>query len=140
MARTYLVPSLLFLAAVGFTACDEPRPAWDAFVYETVSDPKVEVMESAPPRFALNVTAAMPSPGYTFEDMKVARPDDQGRIVVTVNAPLGEGAWPSVITPMPLRIPLGGLDEGVYLVEIRMKIDPHPMRHVGAVVLHARAR
>ncbi|MHC5010838.1 MAG: hypothetical protein ACYTG6_07805 [Planctomycetota bacterium] len=133
-----LVPLVLLFAAPS-PAEAEGEAAWSLAVVEPMlAAPEIEVMESAPPQFALRFTADMPTPLWKIEVDDVSRPDAAGRIVAKITAIRPEGMVPQVITPETFRVLLGRLDAGDYLVEIHWRWPETAHRRVGAYLLEAR--
>ena len=141
--RTCLI--LTIVAVLSLPACEEqpeePKGAWTLDVVPSrIRGATVETMESAPPQVALNVSIDMPSPGYRVTMDGVAGPDANGRITAKITITPKSGMWPQVVTPTEVRLPLGVLDEGQYIVEVLEKRLSDPYRPVGAVLLRARGR
>ena len=97
--------------------------------------PVVNVLESHPVRFVLVFEQQMPTPGWRTEVDSVEV--DEGRIVVKITAKPPEGIVAQVITPAQLRVPLGSLKQGRYVLELRIRRDEaqaYQIAHVLVVV------
>ncbi len=142
--RTVLLLALVVLAhALVARAEDKPPPvAWSVHALpSSVKLKSVETMESAPPQFALNLMVDMPEPQWKLKLLKADKPDAEGRIRVRIKGtrPKGVGL-PQVITATPLRVPLGALRAGRYVVDVILDMDDIGVRPVGAILLSARAK
>lgn len=82
-------------------------------------DFEIEVMESAPVRFALNLQRDMPQPGYKVEIGEIALQDDKKTIVAKTTTTVPEGAGLTVVDVQKFRFPLGSLPRGKYVFELR---------------------
>jgi len=99
---------------------------------------KIETMESAPPQFAAILSVAMPTPGWKLKVDKVQKPDAQGRIRVSITGTRPKGGWPQVITNTKIRVPLGHVPKGRYLLDVFGRYDAtKPHRRKGVTLLHA---
>ena len=97
--------------------------------------PVVNVLESHPVRFVLVFEQQMPTPGWRTEVDSVEV--DQGRIVVEITSKRPEGIVAQVITSAKLRVPLGSLKQGRYVLELRIRPDEaqaYQIAHVLVVV------
>jgi hypothetical protein len=97
----------------------------------------VQVLESHPVQFALVVEVEMPEPRWTLEVDSVAAPDATGRILVRATGTRHGEVLPQVVTPVSVRIPLGSLPAGDYLVDLFVAKGPQAYRRVGTVMLEA---
>jgi hypothetical protein len=84
-------------------------------------DPKFLMAKSMPPQFTLMLTREMPTPGWSFEVDDVDIDEDAGRIVARITEVAPDGMSAQVITDTPLRIPLGMIGKGRYLIEIHVR-------------------
>ena len=101
--------------------------------------PRIVVEESDPPGFQLVLEREMPTPGWTFERDEIRIDRDEGRIVVRLTEIGPAGIVAQVITTTELRVVLGPLDAGHYVVELRTRRDPSgEHRPAAAFVLIAR--
>jgi hypothetical protein len=99
---------------------------------------KIETMESAPPQFAVVLTVAMPTPLWKLKVDKVAKPDADGRIKVSITGTRPAGMLPQVITNTKIRVPLGRLPKGRYLLEVFGRNDATlPHHRKGVTLVHA---
>ncbi|MHC4512133.1 MAG: hypothetical protein ACYTGW_09900 [Planctomycetota bacterium] len=99
---------------------------------------KIETMESAPPQFAVVLTVSMPTPLWKLKVDKVARPDADGRIKVSITGTRPAGLLPQVVTDAKIRVPLGRLPKGRYLLEVYGRDDAKkPHQRQGVTLVHA---
>ncbi len=99
---------------------------------------KIRTMESAPPQFAVILTVAMPTPGWKLKVDKVSAADAQKRIQIYLTGKRPEGMLPQVITNTDVRVYLGRLPKGRYLLDVFGRYDaaqPHVRR--GVTLVHA---
>lgn len=89
----------------------EVAPKW-------IEAAKVEVMESAPPQFALVCTASMPSPGWKLAVDKVTKRDASGRIRAYVTGTAPTEAGRAAKGSATLRLRLGQCEVGMLAVEV----------------------
>ena len=100
-----------------------------------VQEVKIRTMESAPPQFAVILTVAMPTPGWKLTVDKVSAPDAEKRIRVDLGGKRPDGAWPQVITNTDIRVPLGVLPKGNYLLDVFGRYDAGKAHERKGVVL-----
>lgn len=81
-------------------------------------DPQIEVVESDPAQFVVVLYRDMPTPGYRFEIDSLDVDENSGRIVAKITEVPPQGTVPHVITKNVLRLRLGSLRTGRYLLEI----------------------
>jgi hypothetical protein len=96
-------------------ALEMPEPAFQR--------PVVNVLESHPVQFVLVFEQTMPTPGWTSTVDSVDVDGEAGRIVVRITQKAPEGIVAQVITPTKLRVPLGSLPRGRYVLELRTRRD-----------------
>ena len=103
-----------------------------------VREVKVETMESAPPQFAVNLSLWMPSPGWKLEVDNVERQRD-GRVLIKVTGQRPKGMLPAVMSKKVLRIVLGSLPKGEYLLDVWGRLDKSKEhRRKGIALLRAK--
>lgn len=103
------------------------------------SDPEVVVAKSQPPQFQVVLHREMPTPGWRFAVDSVKTDREAGRIRAEVTETGPDGMVAQVITRTPLRIPLGSLEPGSYVLELWLRrgtTGEHRLVH--ALVLEAR--
>ncbi len=103
-----------------------------------VQEVKIRTMESAPPQFAVILTVAMPTPGWKVKVDKVSAADAAKRIQIYITGERPVGMTPQVITNTDIRVPLGVLPKGNYLLDVFGRYDAgeaHERR--GVVMLEA---
>ena len=96
---------------------------------------KIRTMESAPPQFAVILTVAMPTPGWKLTVDKIGASDAHKRIRVDLTGKLPKGMWPQVITNTDIRVPLGVLPKGNYLLDVFGRYDAGQAHQRKGVVL-----
>lgn len=79
---------------------------------------KIETKESAPPQFDVILKLAMPTPGWKLQVDKVEKPDTGHRIKVSITGTRPKGMMPQVITNAEVRVRLGSLPKGRYLLDV----------------------
>ena len=84
---------------------------------------RIRTMESMPPQFAVILTVAMPTPGWKLTVDKLSAADADKRIRVDLRGKRPDGAWPQVITNTDVRVPLGVLPKGRYLLDVFGRYD-----------------
>jgi len=133
--------ALALLAAGDQDTKKTPKPKGAKHLVEMenwVRRVKIETMESAPPQFAAILTVAMPTPGWKLKVDKVAKPDAGGRIKVSITGTRPDGGWPQVITNTKIRVPLGRLPKGRYLLDVFGRYDATlPHQRQGVALVHA---
>jgi hypothetical protein len=83
--------------------------------------PEVEVMESMPVQFALNLTHDLPMAGGRLSCDDVQVDVEAGRIVAQVTEHQPEGPAATVMTPTQLRLALGNLKQGRYRLDLLLR-------------------
>ena len=83
--------------------------------------PVVEVLESHPVQFVIVFDREMPTPGWTSTVDSVDVDRKTGRIVVKITDQAPEGMVAQVITPTKLRIKVGSLPNGRFVLELRAR-------------------
>jgi hypothetical protein len=136
-ALAVLPVAMLVACAAGYTK-DPSRPAAALdWARPTLEGAEIHVLESDPPRFELVLTREMPTPGYRFEIDSLEVDAEAGRIVAKVTDVPPDGMVAQVITPTRLRLSLGTLPVGRYVLEIRTCRGTGDHRLLGARVLVA---
>lgn len=82
-------------------------------------EPRVQVLESQPPQFDLVFRREMPTPGFELRVDSIET--EGGRIVARITELAPEGMVAQVITPTELRLSLGAVAPGRYLLEIHTR-------------------
>jgi len=101
--------------------------------------PRLVAVPSCPPTWNLELTVDLPNPGWEVEMDEVGKPDDAGRRVIKISSRGKPGGWPQVITTRELRVPLGSMRKGSYLLDLRYRKSPDTRyRRVQALVLDAK--
>ena len=101
---------------------------------------KVEIVaqKSLPPQFDVTLERDMPTPGWRFAVDGIDVLPDEGRIVARVSEIGPTGVTSQVITPIKLRLELGVVAPGTWLLEVRLrKGTSGPHRLAQAIVLLA---
>ena len=132
---------LLLLVGPAFAAAEPAEASAKslAVVRPTFTEPEVVLLKTLPPGFELVLVRNMPSPGWQFEIDALEVNTDSGRIVARVTEVRPEGMVAQVISPTRLKLPLGKLAAGYYVLELwtRRGTDrEHVPAH--AMILHAR--
>ncbi len=84
------------------------------------------------------LTLAMPTPGWKLGVDGVGRPDATDRIKVSITGSGPEGLVPAVITDTKVRVTLGSLPKGRYILDVFGRHDAaKPHRRMGVALLHA---
>ncbi|MHC4732386.1 MAG: hypothetical protein ACYS6Z_17595 [Planctomycetota bacterium] len=116
----------------------EPEPAGSGRILTYFfAGAQVETKETCPVHFAVVLTARMPSPGWKLEVDDVAKPDAARRIRIKITGMAPKEPAAQVITPQALRVPLGTLAPGEYLLDLHYRTGAAPYRRAGAFVLEA---
>jgi len=134
--RRILLPlcAVLACATAGPKAAQELATAPDFFRVAGV-----DVKESQPPQFDVRLVADMPTPGWKLAVDEVAGPDAAGRIRVKITGEGPDGRVIQVITPETVRVPLGSLAAGRYLLDVAYrKGKAGAYRRVSALLLDAK--
>lgn len=84
-------------------------------------EPRIQLLESRPPQFDLVFRREMPTPGFTLHVDSIERVDDRGRIVARVTEVAPKGMVAQVITPTELRLSLGSVPQGRWVLEIHTR-------------------
>ncbi len=115
------------------------RPGPDTALTLRPVDPmfaaRVVELPSCPPSFVVELTADMPDAGWSLAVDRVSDPDESGRRIVEVTATPGEDAFAQVLTPRTVKVPLGMMRKGVYLLDVHFRRGPAKYQRVQAVVL-----
>jgi len=82
---------------------------------------KVVTVQGSPSTFTIEFTQQMPTPGWTFQIDSVETEGD--RIVVRMMEIRPTGMVVQMIAPGTAKIPLGSLERGRYVLEIRSRRD-----------------
>ena len=99
--------------------------------------PVIQRMEGVEPRFELQLTREMPSPGWRFEIESVHV--EEGRIYVEINEVAPDGLVSDVMTKTRCAIPIDALAPGRYSVELWLRRNGKGEHHLAqALVLMAR--
>ena len=94
-------------------------------------------LDGSPPTFVAEFTQQMPTPGWTFRIDSVETHGD--RIVARLTEIRPQGMVVQMIAPGTAKIPLGSLERGRYVLEIRSRRNPQAdHRPAYATVLLAR--
>ena len=120
---------------------DAKKLAWNLSKMDNwVRKVEIETMESAPPQFAVQLWLWMPSPGWKLEVDKVD-PQKDGNILVKVTGRRPKGMGPAVMTKTKLRVTLGKLAKGEYLLDVWGRLDKtEKHRRKGVVLLRGGGR
>jgi hypothetical protein len=125
VSNVKFVPALLLGLALQPLLAGEIAPAATqvAVVRSEAADPlKLVTTEGSPSTFTIEFTQQMPTPGWTFQIDSV---DTQGdRIVAKMTEIRPTGMVVQMIAPGTAKIPLGSLERGRYVLEIRSRRDP----------------
>ncbi|TDI49181.1 MAG: hypothetical protein E2P01_03870 [Acidobacteria bacterium] len=107
-------------------------------VRSEAADPfKLVELDGSPPTFVAEFTQQMPTPGWTFRIDSVETHGD--RIVARLTEIRPQGMVVQMIAPGTAKIPLGSLERGRYVLEIRSRRNPQAdYRPAFATVLLAR--
>jgi hypothetical protein len=134
-----LVPlATLVACAAGYTKDPGATPATRLATPEPrFGAPRIEVLESAPPQFEIVLTREMPTPGYRFEIDSLQVDADTGRIVAKVSEIAPEGMVAQVITPAELRLNVGSLPVGDWVLVIWTRRGNAEHRLAAALALRA---
>jgi len=123
MFKTIYPLAVLVLAACPVAVGGGPeKPAAKSLtvVRSEAAEPfKLVQLEGTPPEFAAEWTQQMPTPGWTYEIDAVDIAED--RIVVKLTEVRPEGLVVQMIAPGTAKIPLGSLQQGRYVLEIRSR-------------------
>lgn len=143
----YKLPSIAGVSAAALLFACAPSGAdgpGERATRLTVREPgfsraEIVVLKSLPPKFELVLQREMPTPGWSFEQDDVEVDAEAGRIVVRLSEIAPKGVVTQVLTLTACRIPLGTLEPGRYVVEIRLRRGSSG-RHepVHALVVEAR--
>jgi hypothetical protein len=99
-------------------------------------DIRIVEQPSCPPMFDVELTADMPDAGWQLAVDRVSEPDAAGRIAVEITAARAEGAAAQVVTPRSVRVPLGCLRKGGYLLDVHLRrVAGAAYERVQAIVL-----
>ncbi len=99
------------------------------------TNPQVMMAKSLPPAFFLSLVREMPTPGWSFEVDSVEREGD--RIVARVTEKRPDGMAAQVMTPTSLRVPLGRLPTGMFLLIIETRRDEETYRPIQGLIVEA---
>ena len=88
------------------------------------TEPEVAVLKSLPPQFEVTLLGEMPTPGFTLEVNSVEVDESSARIRALVTERAPEGVTSQVLTRTKLRLPLGTLAPGTYILELWLRRDP----------------
>ncbi|MHC4930923.1 MAG: hypothetical protein ACYTGV_01860 [Planctomycetota bacterium] len=100
---------------------------------------RLVAVHHCPPAWTLELTVDLPDPGWEVEVDEICKPDDARRRVVRISSRGKAGAWPQVITTRKLRVPLGSMRKGAYLLDLHYRKSPDTRyRRVQALVLDAK--
>lgn len=121
-APVVLMPIALACAASG-AGGDPPRTmAMVLSIAEPAfGEPKVMMAKSMPPQFTVVLEREMPTPGWSFTVDSIETDEQARRIVANLSEIGPEGITAQVITRTSCHIPLGSIDKGRYLLEIRLR-------------------
>lgn len=99
------------------------------------TDPEVAVLKSLPPQFEMTLLGEMPTPGFTLEVDAVEVDDSPQRIRAMVTEHGPTGVTSQVLTKTPLRLSLGTLTPGNYILELWLRRDPTKPHTLHQVIL-----
>jgi hypothetical protein len=106
------------------------EPAW-------FDGPEIVAGKSLPPQFELVLEREAPTPGYAFEIDSLDVNPAERRIRVRFTEKRPEGLVAQVITPTRMRVELGALEPGAYVLELWLRRGDG-YEPVQALVLSAR--
>lgn len=84
-------------------------------------NPQIAVLKSMPPQFHLSLEKEMPTPGWELGVDSLEIDAEAGRIVARLTERAPTGMVAQVVTPTWVRLELGTLDPGRYLIELRVR-------------------
>ena len=122
--RRYGWLTTLFLVAplVAGQPPDAPVKAQQLQILEDgFGEPQIVMLKSMPPQFNLTLKREMPTPGWEFAVDSLDIDPVAGRIVARLTEKPPGGIVAQVVTPAWLRLELGTLVPGRYVVELRVR-------------------
>jgi hypothetical protein len=124
LKRSTLAALILLLAPTVWAGESAPTNATEvtAVRSEAAEPLKVVKVDGSPPTFVVEFTQQMPTPGWTFRVDSVETEGD--RIVARITEARPEGMVVQMIAPGTAKIPIGTLQRGRYVLEIRSRRDP----------------
>ena len=137
--RAFALPplALLLACAAGYTKDPGTRASGLDWARPGFEDARIRVLESDPPQFEVVLTREMPTPGFRFEIDALDVDAGHGRITARVTEVPPDGIVAQVITPAKLRLSLGSIPIGRYVLEIWIRRGSADHRVAGARVLVA---